>query len=73
MIRKKDLLQAVDDLTMQLIYQGERIHNLEDKVFGGWQKARKITEKKRENTKKAIKEVSKQPRSKDGKFAKKNK
>ena len=73
MIRKKDLLQAVDDLTMQLIYQGERIHNLEDKVFGSWQKARKVTEKKRENTKKAIKEVSKQPRSKDGKFAKKNK
>lgn len=73
MIRKKDLLDAIDCLTVQIAKQGERIHSLEDEVFGSWQKARKITEKKRENTKKAIKEVSKQPRSKDGKFAKKNK
>ena len=73
MIRKKDLLEAIDELTVQLIYQGDRIHNLEEKVFGSWEKARKVNEAKKEKTKKAIKEVSKQPRSKDGKFAKKNK
>ena len=77
MIRKKDLLDAIDCLTIQLARQGERIHNLEDQVFGSWEKARKITEKKKakeeKKLKKAIKEVSKQPRSKDGKFAKKNK
>ena len=73
MIRKKYLLEAIDELTAQLIYQGDRIHNLEEEVFGSWEKARKVNESKKEKTKKAIKEVSKQPRSKDGKFAKKNK
>ena len=63
MIRKKDLLDAVDCLTIQLARQGERIHNLEDQVFGSWEKARKITEKKKakeeKKLKKAVKEVTK--------------
>lgn len=63
MIRKKDLLDAIDCLTAQIARQGERIHNLEDEVFGSWQKARKITDEKRskesKKLQKAVKEVTK--------------
>lgn len=63
MIRKKDLLDAIDCLTVQIARQGERIHNLEDEVFGSWQKARKITDEKRskesKKLQKAVKEVTK--------------
>lgn len=63
MIRKKDLLDAIDCLTAQIARQGERIYNLEDEVFGSWQKARKITDEKRskesKKLQKAVKEVTK--------------
>ena len=72
MIRKKDLLIAIDEMAKHLWYQSERINNLEEKVFGNKKKADKVAEARREKIKKAVKEVTKQPRSKDGKFAKKN-
>jgi hypothetical protein len=65
MIRKADLLEAIDCLTVQIALQGDRIHQLEDKVFGDRKKARKMADERR------IKKASKQPRTKDGKFAKK--
>ena len=71
MILKRDLLEAIDCLTVQVALQGDRIRKLETEVFD--KKAKKRAEKvlksicKEEKAKKA----SKQPRTKDGKFAKK--
>lgn len=68
MIRKADLLEAIGDLTLQLALQGDRIRKLEAEVFD--KKAKKRAEKVIKAIAKADK-ASKQPRTKDGKFAKK--
>lgn len=60
MIRKKDLLIAIDEMTKHLWYQSERINNLEEKVFGNKKKADKVAEARREKIKKAVKEVTKE-------------
>lgn len=52
MIRKRDLLLAIDHNTEQIVWQGQLITNLKKRID--------ILEGK-----------SKQPRTKDGKFAKK--
>lgn len=76
MITKKALLEAIDELTLQIWRQGDRILNLEEEVFGSKKKAIKVSLNKKDKEdkalKKAIKSVTKQPRTKDGKFAKKN-
>lgn len=58
MIRKKDLLVAIECLVAEVTSQRGRIRNLEKKVYG--------TEEK-----KVASKTTKQPRTKDGKFAKK--
>lgn len=68
MIRKADLLEAIDCLTVQVTLQGDRIRKLEAEVFD--KKAKKRAEKVIKTIAKADK-ASKQPRTKDGKFAKK--
>lgn len=65
MIRKKDLLEAIDCLTVEIALQGNRIKDLERKVYSNKDKACKETESRR------MKKAGKQPRTKDGKFAKK--
>lgn len=76
MITKKALLEEIDALTLQIWSQNDRIRNLEEEVFGSKEKAIKVSlgkkNKKEKALKKAIKSVTKQPRTKDGKFAKKN-
>lgn len=81
MIRKRDLLDAVDELTFQVLRQGEEIRSLQRKVKTlenkkctcpkeckkGPGRPRKCCE---DELKKAIKAVT-QPRDKSGKFAKK--
>lgn len=59
MIRKADLLEAIDYLTVQVALQGDRIRDLERKFYGAKEK------------KKVAPKTTKQPRTKDGKFAKK--
>lgn len=65
MIRKADLLEAIDCLTVQVALQGDRIRDLERKFYGAKEKTCKETESRR------MKKAGKQPRTKDGKFAKK--
>lgn len=68
MILKRDLLEAIDCLTVQVALQSDRIRKLEAEVFD--KKAKKRAEKVIKAVSKADK-ASKQPRTKDGKFAKK--
>ena len=67
MIRKKDLLEAIDELTYQVARQGQLISQLQNSVFPNEEKDLEKA------IKKAAKKSKAQPRDKSGKFAKKNK
>lgn len=85
MILKRDLLRAVDELTFQIVRQGEEIRSLQRKVKTLESKKCTCPKGKRgpgrpkkcckdEELEEAIKAVTKktpQPRDKSGKFAKK--
>lgn len=80
MILKRDLLRAVDELTFQIVRQGEEIRSLQRKVKTLESKKCTCPKGKRgpgrpkkcceDELEKAIKAVT-QPRDKSGKFAKK--
>lgn len=79
MILKRDLLKAVDELTFQIVRQGEEIRSLQRKVKTLESKKCTCPKCKKkcceeDELEKAIKSVTKntpQPRDKSGRFAKK--
>ena len=71
MIRKIDLVDAINDLSHDLLALSLRVSDLERKVKTCNKKTKgQLTKKEEDKLEKAIRAVS-QPRTKDGKFAKK--
>lgn len=79
MILKRDLLKAVDELTFQIVRQGEEIRSLQRKVKTLESKKCTCPKSKKkcceedelEKAIKAVTEKTPQPRDKSGRFAKK--
>lgn len=72
MIRKIDLIDAINDISHDLLALSFRVNELENKVKSCDKKTRKehLTKKEEDKLEKAIRSVT-QPRGKDGRFAKK--
>lgn len=72
MIFKSDLIEAINDLNHDLLALSIRVNELENKMKTYDKKTKKnhLTKKEEDCLEKAIRAVA-QPRTKDGKFAKK--
>lgn len=72
MIFKSDLIDAINGLSHDLLALSVRVNELEGKITACDKKTKKnqLTKKEEDKLEKAIRAVA-QPRTKDGKFAKK--